>query len=237
MGKRLITQRRGKGSPVHLSPSHRHRGPAKHPKVQSETTGVIEDLLHAPGRSSPLAKVRTADGTTHNIIAAEGTHVGQQVAFTTKHIKAGNLVYLHVVPEGTPVYNIEGQPGDGGKFVRSAGTAAYIVSRSAKGVTIRMPSGAMKVFHPSCRATVGIVAGGGHGDKPLAKAGKASHKYRSRGTAYPKVRGVAKNPVDHPHGGGNAHRAEGKPTTMRRGTPPGRNVGHIAAKRTGLRKG
>ena len=237
MGKRLITQRRGKASPVHQSPGHRHVGPAKHPKVRSETTGVVKDIIHAPGRSAPLAEVQTPDGKIHHVIAAEGTSVGQSIGFTTSDVKPGNLAYLHAIPEGTPIYNIEGQPGDGGKFVRAAGTAAFVVSREADRVTVRMPSGQFKQFHPSCRATVGVVSGGGRGDKPLAKAGKVHHKYRSKGVLFPRVRGVAKNPVDHPHGGGNAHRKEGKPTTLKRGTPPGRNVGHIAARRTGLKKG
>jgi len=237
MGKRLITQRRGKASPVHMSPGHRHLGPAKHPKVPSETTGTVVDIVHAPGRSAPVAEVKVADGATYHVIAAEGTSVGQTLGFTTADVRPGNLAYLHAIPEGTPIYNIEGQPGDGGKFVRAAGTAAFVVSREQNRVTIRMPSGQFKAFHPSCRATIGVVAGGGRGDKPLAKAGKVAHKYRSKGNLFPRVRGVAKNPVDHPHGGGNAHRKEGKPTTLKRGTPPGRNVGHIAARRTGLKKG
>ena len=237
MGKRLITQRRGKASPVHKSPGHRHLGPAKHPKVPSETTGIVKDIIHAPGRSAPMAVVKFADGTQTNIIAAEGTSVGQTIGFTTSDLKAGNLAYLHAIPEGTPIYNIEGQPGDGGKFVRAAGTTAFVVTREQNQVVVRMPSGQFKKFHPSCRATIGVTAGGGQGDKPLAKAGKVHHKYRSKGALFPRVRGVAKNPVDHPHGGGNAHRKEGKPTTLKRGTPPGRNVGHIAARRTGIRKG
>lgn len=237
MGKRLITQRRGKASPVHQSPGHRHVGPAKHPKVPSQTQGKVVDIIHAPGRTAPVAKVQVPDGTVYNVIAAEGTSVGASIGFTTPDVKPGNLAYLHAIPEGTPIYNIEGQPGDGGKFVRAAGTAAFVVTREQNRVTVRMPSGQFKVFHPSCRATIGVVAGGGRGDKPLAKAGKVHHKYRSTGALFPRVRGVAKNPVDHPHGGGNAHRKEGKPTTLKRGTPAGRNVGHIAAKRTGLRKG
>ena len=237
MGKRLITQRRGKASPVHMSPGHRHLGPAKHPKVPSNTTGEVIDIIHAPGRTAPVALVRIGNTGIHNVIAAEGTSVGQIMSFTTTDLKPGNLAYLHAIPEGTPVYNVEGQPGDGGKFIRAAGTAGFVTAREQDRVTVRMPSGQFKKFHPSCRATIGVVAGGGQGDKPLAKAGKVHHKYRSTGKLFPRVRGVAKNPVDHPHGGGNAHRKEGKPTTMARGTPPGRNIGHIAARRTGLKKG
>ena len=237
MGKRLITQRRGKASPVYRSPGHRHLGPVRHPKVVSETIGTVTDIVHAPGRSAPIAMVTIAGSKPIQVIAAEGTYIGQELGFTTSDIKPGNLAYLSAIPEGTPIYNIEGTPGDGGKFVRAAGTAAFVVAREGGRVSVRMPSGQFKLFHPSCRATIGVIAGGGQGDKPLAKAGKVHHKYRSKSNKFPKVRGVAMNPVDHPHGGGNAHRKEGKPTTIKRGTPPGRNVGHIAARRTGLKKG
>lgn len=237
MGKRLITQRRGKASPVHLTPGHRHHGPVKLPKVRGEVRGEVEALRHSPGHTAPVATVRFPDGTRQRFLAAEGTAIGAGVAVNSDEIRAGNVLRLSQVPEATPVYNIEGQPGDGGKFVRAAGTTATIIGRSAAGVTVRLPSGQFKTLHPACRATIGVVAGGGRGDKPLVKAGKAHHKHRSSGKLFPRTRGVAKNPVDHPHGGGNAHRTEGKPTTVKRGTPPGRNVGHIAARRTGKRKG
>jgi large subunit ribosomal protein L2 len=171
------------------------------------------------------------------LLAAEGVHVGQEFRVGGEQVAEGNIIALKLVPEGTLIYNIEARPGDGGKFVRSGGTAALVVAREAGRVTVRLPSGAFKQLNPNCRATVGVVAGGGRNDKPLAKAGKAFYTWRSKGRLWPRVRGVAKNPVDHPHGGGNAHRKEGKPTTVARNTPPGRKVGHIAARRTGLRKG
>ncbi|MHB8604272.1 MAG: 50S ribosomal protein L2 [Thermoplasmatota archaeon] len=237
MGKRLITQRRGKASPVHASPSHRHHGAISHPKVRGETAGTVEDIQHAPGRTAPVAIVKFEDGRSFGVIAAEGTHVGGSIKLGTEEISPGNLLRLTHIPEGTPIFNIEAQPGDGGRFVRAAGTTALVVGRGPGGVVVRMPSGQFKTLNANCRATIGVVAGGGRRDKPLAKAGKVHHAYRSTGKLFPRVRGVAKNPVDHPHGGGNAHRKEGKPTTVKRGTPPGRNVGHIAARRTGLRKG
>ncbi len=235
MGKRLITQRRGKASPVHKSPSHRHKGVVKHPKVRSGTTGTIMDIIHDPGHTAPISIVKLSTGKTVNLLSAEGTSVGANIELGTQRVEPGNLLYLKHVPEGTPVYNLEARPGDGGKFVRAGGTAALVVTVSQKAITVRLPSGTFKRFNPNCRATIGVVAGGGRPDKPIAKAGKMKMKVRSTGKLWPRVRGVAKNPVDHPHGGGNAHRAEGKPTTMARGTPPGRNIGHIAAKRTGKR--
>lgn len=236
MGKRLITQRRGKGS-VHMTPSHRHHGPAKHPLARTPTTAVITDLTHDPGHSAPTATIELSNGEEHHVLATEGTRVGQKIQILGTDVQPGNILALKKVPEGTPVYNIEGRPGDGGKFVRAAGTTALLVGRTEKEVTVRLPSGQFKTFHPDCRAVIGVAAGGGRGDKPFAKAGKVHHAVRSKGKLFPRVRGVAKNPVDHPHGGGNAHRKEGKPTTVARGTPPGRNIGHIAARRTGLKKG
>merc|ERR1719468_497129 len=101
---------------------------------------------------------------------------------------------------------------------------------------IKMPSGCKKVVHSHNRAMVGIVAGGGRIDKPLLKAGRAYHKYKAKRNCWPKVRGVAMNPVEHPHGGGN-HQHIGKASTVKSGTSAGRKVGLIAARRTGRIRG
>ncbi|MHB8634517.1 MAG: 50S ribosomal protein L2, partial [Thermoplasmatota archaeon] len=137
--------------------------------------------------------------------------------------------------EGTRVNNFEGRPNDGGKFVRTAGNAAEIVSHDPNRTVIRMPSGKFRDFHPLARATIGLVAGGGRGDKPFLKAGKRFHSMRAKGVRWPRVRGVAMNPVDHPHGGG-AHNFRGGQTSVARGAPPGRKVGKIAPSRTGMRR-
>jgi large subunit ribosomal protein L8e len=97
---------------------------------------------------------------------------------------------------------------------------------------VRLPSGAKKSLSSEARAMVGIIAGGGRTDKPILKAGRNAHKYRAKGNRWPKVRGVAMNAVDHPHGGGN-HQHLGMPGTRRRDAPPGQKVGLIAARRTG----
>ncbi|HEC96438.1 MAG TPA: 50S ribosomal protein L2, partial [Euryarchaeota archaeon] len=97
------------------------------------------------------------------------------------------------------------------------------------------PSGEIKGFHYMCRAAIGVVAGGGRVDKPWVKAGKKYHAMKSRATKWPKVRGVVMNAVSHPFGGGS-HPHVGRPTTTSRNAPPGRKVGHIAARRTGVRK-
>ena len=149
-----------------------------------------------------------------------------------KEIEMGNVLPIGVITEGSPIYNIELTPGDGGKLVRAGGTSATVASHDAKKTVIRLPSGQFKTLDSSCRATIGTPAGGGRKDKPFLKAGKKHIAYRKKGKQYPVVRGVAMNPVNHPHGGGG-HQHVGKPSSVSRDAPPGRKVGNIAAKRTG----
>lgn len=227
MGKRLITQRRGRGGSQYRSPSHRHVDDVRLPAF-NEGSGTITDLVHAPGRTSPLAEV-TFDGKKDYLLAVEGTKVGQTLTVGPGKIAPGNIMVLSNIPEGTPIHNIESLPGDGGKYAKTAGTSASVISRGDK-VVVQMPSGEMKEFNPNCRAVIGIVAGGGRDDKPFAKSGKKYHTLRSRSKAYFKVSGVAMNPVDHPHGGGN-HKHVGKPSTVGRNVPPGRKVGRLSPKK------
>ena len=128
--------------------------------------------------------------------------------------------------------------GDRGAFARCSGDYAVVVTHDEeKGTTkLRLPSGGKKSVKSVCRAMVGIVAGGGRTDKPMLKAGRAYHKYRVKRNEWPKVRGVAMNPVEHPHGGGN-HQHIGHPSTTRRDDVAGKKVGLIAARRTGRLRG
>eukprot|EP01028_Stygiella_incarcerata_P001906 TRINITY_DN1357_c0_g2_i3.p2 TRINITY_DN1357_c0_g2~~TRINITY_DN1357_c0_g2_i3.p2 ORF type:complete len:158 (-),score=37.50 TRINITY_DN1357_c0_g2_i3:199-672(-) len=142
------------------------------------------------------------------------------------------------IPEGTVICNVEASVGDGGKLARASGNYATIVSHSVedKKTRVRMPSGVKKTLSSSCRAMVGMIGGGGRIDKPVLKAGNSYHKYKAKRKAWPKVRGVAMNPVEHPHGGGN-HQHIGHPSTVRRDAPHGQKVGLIAARRTGRVRG
>jgi large subunit ribosomal protein L2 len=227
MGKRLRTQRRGSGSPLYRSPSHRHVADIKLPRMDAGE-GTIKDLIQAPGRSSPLAVVDIGGRNSYQL-AAEGTRVGQTVEFGTGSIAVGNVNDLGSIPEGTPVHNIEGMPGDGGRFVKTAGTSATVVSRGGS-VVVKLPSGQMKEFHPACRAVIGVVAGGGRTDKPLAKAGKNYHVLRSKSVANKATKGIAMNAADHPHGGGN-HPHVGGPNCRKRTASPGQKAGFIAPKK------
>ena len=235
MGKRITTQVRGKGTPTHRAPSHKFKADIRHLKLTDEVIkSKIIDIEHDTARNAPIALVEIPEGKSY-IIATEGMGVGDIVESGGKaSISAGNSNYLKNIPEGTPVCNIESQPGDGGKFARSSGTFGLVIAHEEKRTLVQMPSGQLKWFHPKCRATIGIVAGGGRTDKPFVKAGKKYYKMKSKASKYPKVRGVAMCAVYHPYGGGK-HQHTGKPKTVSRNAPPGRKVGSISARRTGGR--
>ena len=153
-------------------------------------------------------------------------------------LTVGNVLPLGLMSEGTIVCNVEEKSGDRGKLARTSGNYASVIAHNpdTKRTRVKLPSGAKKVLSSNNRAMVGIVAGGGRIDKPILKAGRAYHKYKAKRNCWPKVRGVCMNPVEHPHGGGN-HQHIGKASTCKRGTPPGRKVGLIAARRTGRIRG
>ena len=153
-------------------------------------------------------------------------------------LAVGNILPLAQIPEGTVICNVEAKIGDNGVMARASGDYALIVAQDAdKGTTrIRLPSGSKKTVANQCRAMIGLIAGGGRTDKPILKAGRAYHKYRVKRNEWPKVRGVAMNPVDHPHGGGNQQHM-GKPGTVRRDMPAGAKSGQISARRTGRVRG
>merc|ERR1712003_6680 len=153
-------------------------------------------------------------------------------------LTVGNVMPIGQMPEGTIVSNMEEKTGDRGKIARASGNYAIVIAHNTdtKRTRVKLPSGTKKVIPSANRATVGIVAGGGRIDKPILKAGRAYHKYKVKRNCWPKVRGVAMNPVEHPHGGGN-HQHIGNPSTIKRDRPAGRKVGLIAARRTGRLRG
>jgi len=206
--------------------------------------GVVKEIIHDPGRGAPLARVafrhpykyRTVQET---FIAVEGLYSGQFIYAGKKAaLKVGNVLPLGVMPEGAIVANVEERPGDRGKLARASGDYATIVSHNpdTNQTRLRLPSGAKKIVQSDSRATVGIVAGGGRVDKPVLKASRNYYKFKVKRNCWPKTRGVAMNPVEHPHGGGN-HQHVGHATTVARDSPAGKKVGLIAARRTGRIRG
>ncbi|KAH7445567.1 hypothetical protein KP509_01G015000 [Ceratopteris richardii] len=248
MGRVIRGQRKGAGS-VFRSHTHRRKGAARFRSLDySESNGyikgVVSDIVHDSGRGAPLCKVtfRHPFRFKHQkerFIAAEGMYSGQFVYCGKKAtLSIGNVLPLRSIPEGAVVCNVEQRVGDRGSFARASGDYVIVISHNPDNNTtrIKLPSGAKKIVPSGCRAMIGQVAGGGRTEKPILKAGNAYHKYRVKRNCWPKVRGVAMNPVEHPHGGGN-HQHIGHASTVRRDAPPGQKVGLIAARRTGRLRG
>jgi large subunit ribosomal protein L2 len=235
MGRRIQGQRRGRGGPTFRAPSHRYKSDKQHKKLEDEdvVSGTVVGVEHDPARSAPIARVEFDDGDQRLVLAPEGIGLGEEIQIgVSAEIKPGNTLPLAEIPEGVPVCNVEGQPGDGGKFARASGTNADLITHDRNAAVVKLPSGQIKRLDPECRATIGVVAGGGRTEKPHVKAGNKHHKMRARGTKYPTVRGVAMNAVDHPFGGGGRQHP-GKPKSISRNAPPGRKVGDISSRRTG----
>ena len=235
MGRRIQGQRRGRGTPTFRAPSHRYKAELSHRNVEDAdvVSGSVVDIEHDPARSAPVAAIEFEDGDQRLVLAPEGVGVGDQIQVgVSAAIEPGNTLPLAEIPEGVPVCNVEANPGDGGKFARASGVNATLLSHERKVAVVQLPSDEMKRLDPQCRATIGVVAGGGRTEKPMVKAGNKHHKMKARGTKWPRVRGVAMNAVDHPFGGGGRQHP-GKPKSISRDAPPGRKVGDIASRRTG----
>ena len=237
MGKRIITQRRGRGTTTYRSPSFRFIGKISNPPLTKENIkGKVVDFIHCSGHSAPLAAIQLETGQRGYIFAHEGMFTNQIIEIGPKsQPKIGNTLPLKEIPIGADIYNIESKSGDGGKFMRSAGSFAKLISKTDDQVTVKFKSKKQKSLSPECRATIGIVAGGGRTEKPIIKAGRAFYIYKSKNKLYPRTSGTAMNAVDHPFGSGRG-RNIGKSKIAPRFAPPGRNVGLIRARRTGIRK-
>lgn len=238
MGKSLIQQKRGKGSPRYRAPSFRYKGESKFIGYgQSKLINAnITDIVHSSGHSAPLMELEYSNGETGLLQAPDGVRVGDKVEFgESVEAKSGNVLPLKNIPEGIPIYNIESNPGDGGKFVRASGSFARIITKMENSIIVELPSSKRKEFLPECKAAIGTVAGGGRTEKPFLKAGTRFYAMTAKNKFWPVVSGTSMNSVAHPFGGRSSH-AKGIPTQSSRNSPPGRKVGKIAPKRTGRRK-
>lgn len=232
MGKRIIQQARGKGGPRYRAPSHRYLGRVEYKPLGLRVDGKVVNILHDPGRNVPVAIVRFEDGTELLHIASEGLKVGDIISYEGE-AREGSVVKLADAPIGAKVFGIENVPGSGPKFCRSSGAFGTVVGKSAKSVSIQLPSGRVIEVDAKCRATLGVAAAAGMKEKPWVKAGKKWHAMRARGKLYPRTVAVAMSPVDHKFGG----KRKGRRPPVSRMAPPGAKVGTISPKRTGRKKG
>ena len=236
MGKRITQQKRGHGGPRYRAPSHKYKIKSTYLNNDKGICKIL-DFIISPAHSAPIVKISYTNNQIGFIIAAEGLKVGESLLCGEKaSINSGNILPLKSIPEGTKIFNIESQPGDNGKFCRSAGAFARILSKTKKNVTIQFPSKRTKDFSENCRASIGTVAGSGISDKPFLKAGTMHRIKKARNKLYPSVSGTSMNAVDHPFGGTLSSR-KGRPTVVPKGAPPGRKVGMLRASRTGRKRG
>ncbi|TAM57795.1 50S ribosomal protein L2 [bacterium] len=195
----------------------RHKGGGRRPmyriidfkRTKDGVPAKVAAIEYDPNRSARIALLHYLDGEKRYIIAPLGLKVGDRVESGEKaDIKTGNALPLKFIPLGTVVHNVELRPGQGAKLVRSAGGAAQLMAKEGDYAQVRMPSGEVRLIHVSCRATIGQIGNVEHENVVVGKAGRQRHLGKR-----PAVRGIAMNPVDHPHGGGEARSTSGRPPT------------------------
>jgi len=184
--------------------------------------GKVAAVEYDPNRSARIALIHYADGEKRYILHPRGLEVGMTVlSGPGADPRVGNAIPLAEVPLGTPVHNIELKIGKGGQLARSAGASAQVMAKEGDYVTLRLRSTEMRLVHGRCLATIGEIGNAEHELVSLGKAGKSRWLGRR-----PKVRGVAKNPVDHPLGGGEGKTSGGRPPVSPWGKPEGRKTRH-----------
>ncbi len=203
----------------------------------------VATIEYDPNRTCYIALLHYADGYKSYVLAPQGLRPGDVVeSGPAADIRPGNALPLRAIPTGTVVHNVELVPSQGGRMGRSAGAEIQVVAKEGDMVTLRLPSTEMRMVHADCRATVGALSNPEHQNVKIGKAGRNRHRGRR-----PQTRGVAMNPVDHPHGGGEAHHTPGghpvtpwgKPTigyrTRKKGKQSSRFI--VRGRRRGRRKG
>ena len=202
----------GRNNDGHRATRYRGGGHKRHYRIvdfRRNKDGIparVERLEYDPNRSAHLALLLYADGERRYILAPRGVSAGAELMSGSEApIRAGNTLPIRNIPVGSTIHNIEMQPGKGGQIARSAGGSAQLLAREGVYAQVRLRSGEIRRIHIECRATLGEVGNGEHSLRQIGKAGAT----RWRGIR-PTVRGVAMNPIDHPHGGGEGRTGEGR---------------------------
>ena len=232
MGKRIIQQRRGRGSSTYRVRKKAFKFKIGIPgKINGEAT--VLKLINSSAHSSPLAKIKYSEGYFY-IPAFKGMQEGQKLNFETKEIKQGNILKIKDIPVKTKIYNIESRPRDGGKFIRSGGQSAVISKTIGNDVYVKFNSKKERRFNPECRAIIGETAGAGRLSKPIIKAGKQYYIKKAKSKLWPRTSALKMNVIDHPFGSGRGKNPKSK--IAKRNAPAGKKVGLIRPRRTGKRK-
>ena len=202
----LATKKKNAGRNSYGRITVRHQGGGNRQKYRiidfkrnkDNMEATVIGIEYDPNRSSNIALIQYEDGEKAYILAPQGLTDGDKViSGETSDIKVGNCMPIDSIPVGTLIHNIELNPGQGGKLVRTAGQSAQLMAKEGKYATLRLPSGEMRKVLAKCRATIGVIGNADHENVKIGKAGRKRHMgWR------PEVRGSVMNPVDHPHGGG-----------------------------------
>lgn len=211
----------GRNAQGRITARHRGGGHRRHYRIidfkrdKFDIPAQVLSIEYDPNRSSRIALLCYRDGEKRYIIAPRGLKVGNKVLSSLKgEAEVGNSLILENIPEGTFIHNLELTPGKGGQLARTAGGSAQILSKEGKYASVRLPSGEVRLIRRDCRATVGQVGNLEHESIQIGKAGRSRWKGRR-----PRVRGVAMNPVDHPHGGGEGKSSGGRHPVSPSGIP------------------
>jgi large subunit ribosomal protein L2 len=206
-----ISKSGGRNSKGRITSRHRGGGAKRRyrridfKRAKDGVPARVAAIEYDPNRSSYIALLHYGDGAKSYILAPQRLSVGDEVSSGEgADIRPGNSLALSKIPTGTVVHNVELVPGQGGRIGRAAGTAIQVVAKEGGMVSLRLPSSEVRMVRAECRATVGALSNSEHQTVKGGKAGRARHKGRR-----PQTRGVAMNPVDHPHGGGEAHHTPG----------------------------
>lgn len=205
----------GRNNNGHITVRHRGGGTRKiyriidFKRAKDGVPAKVATVEYDPNRSCRIALLYYRDGEKRYILAPLGLRTGELVeSGPNADIKIGNALPIKNIPVGTVIHNIELRPGEGGKLVRSAGVSAQLMAKEDEYSQVRMPSGEVRRIHINCRATIGQLGNVEHENQVIGKAGRSRHLGKR-----PSVRGIAMNPVDHPHGGGEARSTSGRPPT------------------------
>lgn len=220
----LVTKKRsatGRNNAGRITVRHRSSGHKKHYRIidfkrnKIDIPGVVQRIEYDPNRTAYIALILYSDGERRYIISPNGLKAGNTIISSENApISLGNCLPLHSIPAGSRIHCIELQPGKGAQFIRSAGSSAKLVSHNVTYTIIEMKSGEMRKIDSNCKACIGEVSNSENNLRSLGKAGAS----RWRGIR-PTVRGVAMNPVDHPHGGGEGKTSGGRHPVSPTGVP------------------
>ena len=244
-----LTKSGGRNSNGRITSRHRGGGAKRRyrlidfKRLKDGIPAKVATIEYDPNRTSYIALLHYADGVKSYILAPSAIQVGDVLhSGPGSDIRPGNCLALGEMPVGTIVHNVEMKAGQGGKLGRSAGTSIQLAAKERDMVTLRLPSSEMRMVRAECRATLGTLSNAEHQNVTIGKAGRNRHKGKR-----PQSRGIAMNPVDHPHGGGEAHKTPGghpvtpwgKPTlgyrTRKKGKPSDRYI--VRGRRRGKKKG